>query len=58
MHKTEDYEIDEKALQEELDISLADKKVWLVKVPQFLYDKWEQWDWDFMEMGKVSVYPG
>jgi hypothetical protein len=58
MQRPRNLEIDEKALQEELDISLADRKIWLVKVPQFLYDKWEHWDKESMNMGKVSVYPG
>jgi hypothetical protein len=58
MQGAKNFEIDEKALQQELDVLLADRKVWLVKVPQFLYEKWENWDNGSMYMGKVNVYPG
>jgi hypothetical protein len=59
MQTFENTELDEKAFQKELDISLADRKIWLVKVPQFLHDKWTHCENNTStDLGKVNVYPG
>jgi hypothetical protein len=58
MKRFDRFDIDEEPLHKEFDISSADRKIWLVKVPEFLHEKWRNWDNESLEMGKVNVYPG
>ncbi|KAJ2541902.1 hypothetical protein EV175_006104, partial [Coemansia sp. RSA 1933] len=40
----------------EVNMDKLDSKVWLVKVPQFLADKWKQQDSDGVQIGKIRIY--
>jgi len=41
---------------EDLDISNIATKIWLVKVPNFLAEKWKNVDQDSMNLGTVRIY--
>ncbi|KAJ2519519.1 hypothetical protein H4217_002624, partial [Coemansia sp. RSA 1939] len=40
----------------EVNMDKLDSKVWLVKVPQFLADKWKQQKSDGVQIGKIRIY--
>ncbi|KAI9488212.1 transcription initiation factor IIF, beta subunit-domain-containing protein [Zychaea mexicana] len=41
---------------DDLKLDSADTKVWLVKVPKFLADKWKKVDQDNVNLGSVRIY--
>ncbi|ORX91171.1 hypothetical protein K493DRAFT_317464 [Basidiobolus meristosporus CBS 931.73] len=40
----------------DLDLSSLDTKIWLVKVPKFLAEKWDKIEEDGLDMGKVRIF--
>ncbi|KAJ1798081.1 hypothetical protein LPJ59_002731 [Coemansia sp. RSA 2399] len=63
-HKANSSQIAKNAEAEELEddeigevnMDKLDSKVWLVKVPQFLADKWKEQDSDGVQIGKIRIY--
>ncbi|KAJ3276181.1 hypothetical protein HDV01_005629 [Terramyces sp. JEL0728] len=42
--------------EEEFNIDQRDRKVWLVKIPSFLADRWQQVQDSGVELGRIRIY--